>query len=108
MVEAVVLPKITTEFPVLPMSADKDWKHLKGLLLANPDYGTPGYIDMLLGVDIFNQVVCQGRRTGPPGFPMALDTWFGWVLSRTMKQGGAQRQVTSCFSSSITGDEILQ
>ena len=55
-----MLPKIITELPVLPVSVDKDCKHLKGLRLADPDYGTPGYIDILLGVDVFNQVICQG------------------------------------------------
>ena len=77
MVEAVVLPKITTELPVLPVSVDKDWKHLRGLCMADPDYGTPGYIDILLGVYVFNQVICHCRRTGPPGSPMALNTRFG-------------------------------
>ena len=104
-VEVVELPKITTE---LPVSVDKGWKHLKDLSLADSDYGTPGYFDILLGVDVFNQVICQGRRTGLPGSSMALNTWFGWVLSRTVKHEGAQRQVTSCFSSYTTGDEILQ
>ena len=103
-----MLPKIATELPILLVSVDKDWKHLKGLRLADPDYETPGYIDILLDVDVFNQVICQGWRTGPPGSPMALNTRFGWVLSGTVKHKGAQSQVTSCFSSSSAGDEILQ
>ena len=101
--EAVVLPKIITDLLVSPVSFNKNWKHLKGLNLADPDYEIPGYIDILLGVDIFNQVVCQGWRTGLPGSLMALNT----RLSGTMKHNGPQQQVTSCFSS-IRGDEILQ
>ena len=107
-VEAVVLPKITTKLPTFPVSLNSNWKHLKGLRLADPDFGVPGYIDVLLGVDVFNHVVCQGRRMGPPGSPIALNTRFGWVLSGTVNFDSPQEQVISCFSSSLTGDELLQ
>ena len=29
-------------------------------VVADPSYGTLGYIGILFGVDVFNQVVCQG------------------------------------------------
>ena len=55
-VEAVVLLKITTELSVLPGSFNEDWKNLKGLPLADPDYGIPGYINVLLGIDIVRYI----------------------------------------------------
>ena len=63
----------------MPVPFDRDWKHLSGLRLADPEFGTPGHVDILLGVDVFNRVVRQGRRQGPPGSPMAMNTKFGWV-----------------------------
>ena len=39
-VEAVVLPKVTCDLPVHPVSLDGNWKHLEGLQLADPDFGT--------------------------------------------------------------------
>ena len=38
-------------------------------------------IDLLLGIDIFAQILCHGRQHGPPGSPSAFKTEFGWVLA---------------------------
>ena len=40
-VEASVLPKVTADLPTIPVSPVAQWKHLSGLELADPDYGTP-------------------------------------------------------------------
>ena len=53
-VDTVVLPKITTKLPMFPVKIDADWKHLSDLCLADPDCGTPGYVDILLGVEVFS------------------------------------------------------
>ncbi len=53
--------------------------------LADPYFGQPGRIDVLLGVDVFVQVVRNGRRAGPPGSPVAFETGFGWVLAGEVK-----------------------
>ena len=47
--------------------------------LADPDFGRPGRIDLLLGVDIFIESLLHGRRIGPPGSPTAFETKFGWL-----------------------------
>ena len=107
-VQAAVLPKVTTKLPASPVSLDKNWKHLSGLRLADPDFGVPGYIDVLLGVDMFCRVVRQGRRQGPPGSPMAIKTCFGWVLSGTIKHNGRQRRENSCVSLVLASDENLR
>ena len=53
------------------------WQHLSGLPWADPGYGKPGRIDLLLGVEVFVDVLLNGRQTGPPGSPVALETKFG-------------------------------
>ena len=55
------------KIPILRAKYYKNWKHLAKLNLADPDFGIPGYINVLLGIDVFNKVVRQGRRTGPLG-----------------------------------------
>ena len=49
---AVVLPKVTCDLPVTPVPFDLSWTHLSGLPLADPGFGEPQRIDLLLGVDI--------------------------------------------------------
>ena len=89
-VQALVLPEITTSTPAQPVSGQQRWNHLTRLSLADPDYGTPGSMDVLLGADVFSRVVLHGRRFGPPGSPSAFKTQFGWVLAGTV--GHANRR----------------
>ena len=57
------------------------WNHLSDLTLADPDFGQPGKINLLLGVEEFSEVVRQGQWPGKPGSPSAFETDFGWVLA---------------------------
>ena len=53
---------------------------MSGLHLVDPDDGVPDHIDILLGAYLYNRVVRQGWRLGPPWSLMVLSTGFGWVL----------------------------
>ena len=103
-VQALVLPKITTSTPAHPVSGLRSWKHLTGIPLADPDYGTPGSIDILLGVDVFSRVVLHGRRFGPTGSPSAFKTQFGWVLTGAVGHVNHQRR---CHFAMTSEDEPL-
>ena len=59
-VEATVVPQITDKLPVLPVSCDPHWEHLKDLHLAGTSFGIPAHVDVLLGVDVFNTTVYHG------------------------------------------------
>ena len=58
-------------------TTSKKWKHLTDLQLADPTFGKPGGIDILLGVDIL--VPPAGPVIGPPGSPVTFETELGWV-----------------------------
>ena len=108
-VTAIIVPKVTCDLPHHPISFDLDWNHLSGIDLADPHFGQPGKIDVLLGVDIFVQVLRNGRRTGPPGSPVSFETEFGWVqageINNTSSHNG---HVTSHHVSLENGDDILR
>ncbi len=80
-VEAMVLPKVTSDLPLHPVPFSRKWHHLSGLSLADPDFGSPGTVDVLLGVNIFSDILLHGRRSGPSGSPTAFETRFGWVFA---------------------------
>ena len=80
-IEAFVLPTVTSNLPLHSVPFDHNWYHLSGICLADPDFGTAGNIDLLLGADVFSDVVLQGRRSGLSGSPAAFETRFGWVLT---------------------------
>lgn len=70
-VTAVIVPRVTCHLLLQQVSFKTEWSHLKDLTLADPDFGVPSRIDLLLGVDIFAEVLHQGRRCGTPGSPSA-------------------------------------
>ena len=78
---AVIIPRVTCDLPCQPVPFKTEWSHLADLALADPDFGQPGKIDLLLGVEVFSEVMRQGRRSGMPGSPSAFETDFGWVLA---------------------------
>ena len=112
-VEAIVLPKVTCELPIRPIQIDQSWTHLKGIRFADPDFSTPGSIDILLGVDIFSSALLDGRRSGSAGSPVALETSFGWVMAGSIHDGqtGSHRpthHIVVHHSTVLTTDELLR
>ena len=76
-VAAFVTPRVMCNLPLHPVPFSPKWNHLDGISLADPDFGSPARVDLLLGVDVFVDVVRSGKRAGPPDFPVALETHFG-------------------------------
>ena len=87
---------------------DLNWDHLNDIPLADPDFATPFRIDVLLGVEIFVAVLLQGRKSGPPGSPLAVETKLGWVLagSTTVPKCDERFNVTSNHTL-LAGDDLL-
>ena len=79
--------------------------------LADPGFGQPGRIDILLGIDTYVDVLLHGRRIGPPGTPTAFETEFGWVLGGCTGTNVASNHATvhvAAFDTSIASkDDIL-
>ena len=110
-ITAVVVPRVTCDLPLQPVYNSSNWSHISNLSLADPDFGTPGRIDLLLGADIYADVLLHGRRCGPPGTPTALETRFGWVLTgRTQahSHSASHPSVASHHTTVTSGDDILR
>ena len=105
---AVVLPRVTCDLPIQSVPFKPEWTHLSDLTLADPNFSQPDRIDLLLGIDVFVQVVCHGRRFGAPGSPSAFETDFGWVIAGEITSIESHVLITSHHTTVSTGDEILQ
>ena len=107
-ITAIVVPKVTCDLLFSPVPLKKEWNHLDGINLADSGFGCPGRIDLLLGIDVFVDVILHGRRSGPPGTPLAFGTCFGWVLAGSTESSSPVPQVATYHASCATGDEILR
>ena len=70
--------------------------------------GLPGRIDILLGVDIFVEVLRQGWQTGASGSPSAFETEFGWVLTGKLDVYASTHSIASHHVSVGTEDDQLR
>ena len=106
--EAIVLPKITCDLPLRLLLLDSRWDHLSGIKLADPDFGTPSGVDLLIGAHLFDNVVLHCRWQGPLWSPSAFETIFGWVLSGTVSGSSSGAQVVAHHTSVLSGDNLLR
>lgn len=107
-VTAVVVPRVTCDLPLHPVPLDPKWDHLTHIQLADPGFGIPGKIDLLLGVEVFVEVLRYGRRLGAPGSPVAFETEFGWVLAGGTDSCSPTHQIITHHTSLLCGDDILR
>ena len=64
-VVSYILEMITKDLPLHPILVVLKWHHISGLELADSCLRTPACIDLLLGGEIFMNIVHHGRGTGP-------------------------------------------
>ncbi|XP_045541610.1 uncharacterized protein LOC123723103 [Papilio machaon] len=111
-VKAYVMNKVTSLLPdrkiVVPMLPS-----LSCEVLADPSFGTPNKIDVLLGAEVYSQILLQGLIRGPPGYPLAQNTRFGWILSGEVEERGSQSEtchnvIVSLHSAHSNESELLR
>ncbi|XP_063975044.1 uncharacterized protein LOC135161426 [Diachasmimorpha longicaudata] len=80
LVKAYVLDSLTSSLPSFSASQPQQWKHLRGLQLADPHYLTSRPVDLLIGADFFGSIVEPQIIKGPSDSPIAMLSLFGWVV----------------------------
>ena len=106
-VTAIIVPRVTCDLPLSPVPHCLSWRHLSNLPLADPSFGEPGKIDVLLGIDVFSEVLLHGQRSGSPGTPTAFETVFGWVLGGKTDCNQFATQVATLHVMAESGNDIL-
>ena len=82
-VNCLVLPQITALIPHTKLDARKV-KFPRGIKLADPQYDKPATIDILLGADIFWQVMKQDTYTVNNTDVTLRDTHLGWICTGSL------------------------
>jgi len=79
-IDCVVLPKITGMIPATFVDSS-DWGIPEGLMLADENFNRPNSTDILLGADVFFEVLHCDKKTRPGNYPVLQDTDLGWIVS---------------------------
>ena len=77
--KAIILSKMTSDLPLQTVSFVRNWRHLSSICYADPDFGLPGRVGLLLGVDVFTNALLHDRQSTLQGSPAAFETCFEFV-----------------------------
>ncbi|XP_055622283.1 uncharacterized protein LOC129765871 [Toxorhynchites rutilus septentrionalis] len=75
-----VLPGITRELPAKALCTQA-WNIPVNLVLADPTFHQPGPIDMILGMEVYYELIEEGLIRLGPDLPVLQKTVLGWVVS---------------------------
>ena len=108
-VKAAVVSTVTNNIPAQEIAPVDDLPHLTGLGLDDPSFHIPGRIDILLGADVYPQIMVKKPMvTGAVADPAAQETIFGWAIVGPVRSKGSYAQpVPTCFAQVQTPDEDL-
>ncbi|XP_032690349.1 uncharacterized protein LOC116853391 [Odontomachus brunneus] len=72
-------------------------RHLEGVVWADPDPTSLEPIHLIIGAELYGEVMLEGLRKGNPGQPIAQNSIFGWVISGpTTSTLAAQTHLRPC------------
>lgn len=77
--DLLIIPNITGSQPITPLKC-KQWHHIQHLPLADPYFHQTNSIDILLGAEIYSQIIMPGIQRGNANEPVAQNTTLGWIL----------------------------
>ncbi|XP_011690496.1 PREDICTED: uncharacterized protein LOC105451622 [Wasmannia auropunctata] len=77
---ALILTSLTTYAP-RHCSRAAAWPHIADLRLADDNPMSSEPIDLIIGADLYSNLILDGIRKGSPGQPIAQNSCFGWILS---------------------------
>jgi hypothetical protein len=93
-IEALILKQITGLIPNSKVSLP-DLSYLQHLQLADPNFNHPGEIDILLGAELSDKIIMEGRVAGPCGLPSARNSELGWIVSGRVSNESGQQLISN-------------
>jgi hypothetical protein len=81
--DCAILSNITGTTPSTKLDTSS-WNLPKDLRLADEQFDQPGHTDLLIGADIFYDILRSGRHTRAGNFPVIQETVLGWTISGRM------------------------
>lgn len=77
--EVIIIPKITSEIPAIHLNAS-DWPIPKNIGLADPQFNVPAKIEMLIGAELFCELLSIGQIKMDDKLPFLQNSVFGWIV----------------------------
>ncbi|XP_058836070.1 uncharacterized protein LOC131692798 [Topomyia yanbarensis] len=98
-----ILKKITRELPVRCVDTSP-WHIPSNIVLADPKFHEPGPIDLLIGMELYYDLLLEGFLKLGPEKPILQGTVFGWVASGKV---GSSRPDSTLKLAHVTSTQSL-
>lgn len=93
-VDCLVLENITCNLPVQFIQCET-WNLPSELTLADPSFNQPAKVELLLGAELYLELLRQGQIKLGPHLPVLQNTVFGWIIAGKVKANNQNNQM--CF-----------
>lgn len=93
--QCFILPRITSSIPTVTMQLD-DFCLPENIQLADPTFYESRPIDLLLGVDVFYDLLTEGKMRLPSG-PFLYCTTLGWIVSGPIHTPAQRTKNMQCY-----------
>ncbi|XP_075150473.1 uncharacterized protein LOC142224575 [Haematobia irritans] len=99
----LVLPHLTGRLPSSSISLPERFS-VGDIRLADPYFAKSDQVDILIGADVYPQVILDGIQRNVLGSLVAQNTIFGWVLTGQLdsERGGLTTMVSFCTEVSLS------
>ncbi|XP_051167315.1 uncharacterized protein LOC127285377 [Leptopilina boulardi] len=81
----LIFKEISNPMPSIPLDR-KEFKIPFGIELADPDFHNPGKIDLLIGAEIYYDLLLSGKMRIPKQTTLLQETEFGWIIAGSYKK----------------------
>ncbi|XP_059050688.1 uncharacterized protein LOC131845624 [Achroia grisella] len=106
-ITAYVLKSLTSRIPCTNVNIP-DWLDIEKLSLADAGYTSPGRIDVLLGAEVYSEILLSDMLKHPQGHMLAQNTIFGWVISGRVSQSTSVNEKLISLHIQIREDTLLK
>ncbi|XP_070515859.1 uncharacterized protein [Cardiocondyla obscurior] len=104
-IECIVANGITDRIPAVTLRRDII-KLPPNIELADPQFHTAGEIDMLIGADLFWQLICIGQIGATREHPTLQKTRLGWILAGKLRGASGEIARACALSATITNADL--
>ncbi|XP_065088347.1 uncharacterized protein LOC135709853 [Ochlerotatus camptorhynchus] len=78
--ECLVTPRVTGTITTSRIDITK-WTIPEGVILADPKFHSPDKVDLLIGGELFFDILKPGQLSLAEGLPQLRDTYLGWIVA---------------------------
>jgi len=104
-IDCIVTDRITDKLPSTTLRR-AIFELPRNIKLADPQFHVSSDIDLLIGAELFWQILCIGQIRASPGNPTLQKTRFGWILAGRLGQSSDATKQIQSFHTLVTNAQL--